>query len=48
MDYLIHEVLNKEEVDLIRNKLLCNEEDWEDGRKTAGSQAAIVKKNLQL
>ena len=48
MDHLIHEVLNKEEARLLRNKLLGNKGDWEDGKKTAGSQAAKVKKNLQL
>ncbi len=48
MDHLIHEVFNKEEVSLLRNKLLSNSEDWEDGKKTAGYQASKVKNNLQL
>ena len=48
MDSLIHEVLNKEEVSWLRTKLLGNRENWEDGKKTAGSQASKVKNNLQL
>ena len=48
MDYLIHKLLEKREVECLRQRLNTNKEDWEDGRKTAGSQAALVKSNLQL
>ena len=48
MDYLIHQLLTKDQVKVIRNNLLTNQSDWEDGRKTAGQQAAKVKNNLQL
>ena len=48
MNYLIHQLLNTEEINLIRKELdECNQE-WEDGKKTAGSHASIVKNNLQL
>ena len=49
MNYLIHQLLNTEEINLIKKDLeKCNQQDWEDGKKTAGSQASIVKNNLQL
>ena len=49
MNYLIHQLLNAEEINLIKKELeSCNQQDWEDGKKTAGSHASIVKNNLQL
>ena len=49
MNYLIHQLLNAEEINLIKKELeKCSKKDWEDGKKTAGSHAAMVKNNLQL
>jgi PKHD-type hydroxylase len=49
MNYLIHQLLNTEEINLIKKELdKCNLQDWEDGKKTAGSHASMVKNNLQL
>jgi len=49
MNYLIHQLLNPEEINLIKKELeKCSQQDWEDGKKTAGSYASIVKNNLQL
>ena len=49
MNYLIHQLLNAEEINLIKEELeKCSQQDWEDGKKTAGSHAAMVKNNLQL
>ena len=49
MNYLIHQLLNTEELNLIKKELeKCSEKDWEDGKKTAGSHASMVKNNLQL
>ena len=48
MNYLIHELLNTEEINLIKNELERYPQDWEDGKKTAGSHASMVKNNLQL
>ena len=48
MNYLIHQLLNPKEINLIKNELENNSQDWEDGKKTAGSHASIVKNNLQL
>ena len=49
MNYLIHQLLNNEEINLIKKELeKCSQKDWEDGKKTAGSHASIVKNNLQL
>ena len=48
MNYLTHQLLNSEELEILR-KNLCNDESyWEDGKRTAGKQAANVKNNLQL
>ena len=48
MDYLIHPLLNKSSTKDLVGKLLSNHGCWQDGRKTAGKHAAIVKNNLQL
>ena len=48
MNYLIHQLLNTEEINLIKNELEKCSQEWEDGKKTAGSQASIVKNNMQL
>ena len=49
MNYLIHQLLNTEEINLIKKELdKCNLQDLEDGKKTAGSHASMVKNNLQL
>ena len=48
MNFLSCPLLNDEEILIIKNTL-CNENNnWEDGKKTAGNQAAKVKNNLQL
>ena len=48
MNYLISPLLNDKEIQIFRKKLSNEKEDWEDGKKTAGSHAAKVKNNLQL
>ena len=48
MNYLIHQLLNPEEINLVKSELENCIEDWEDGKKTAGSHASKVKNNLQL
>ena len=48
MNYLIHQLLNTEEINLIKKELDKYTQDWEDGRKTAGSHASKVKNNIQL
>ena len=48
MNYLTYQLLNTEEINLIKNELKKCSQDWEDGKKTAGSHASMVKKNLQL
>jgi PKHD-type hydroxylase len=48
MNYLTHQLLNAEEINLIKNDLGNETENWEDGKKTAGSHATLVKNNLQL
>ena len=47
MNYLTQKLLNSEELKVLR-KNLDKELFWEDGKKTAGKQAAMVKNNLQL
>ena len=48
MNYLISPLLKNEEIQIIGNTLKENNQDWEDGKKTAGSHASQVKNNLQL
>ena len=49
MNYLTHQLLNAEEINLIKKELeKSSHQDWEDGKKTAGSHASMVKNNLQL
>jgi len=48
MNYLTHQLLNAEEINLIKRELDEATQDWEDGKKTAGSHASKVKNNLQL
>ena len=48
MNYLTHQLLNAEEIKFIRKELQGENQDWEDGKKTAGSFASKVKNNLQL
>ena len=48
MNYLTHQLLNAKEINLIKKELEEANQDWEDGKKTAGSYASIVKYNLQL
>jgi len=48
MNYLTHQLLNSEEINFIVKELEQENQDWEDGKKTAGSHASIVKNNLQL
>ena len=48
MNYLTHQLLNAEEINTIKKELEEATQDWEDGKKTAGSHASMVKNNLQL
>ena len=48
MNYLINQLLNKEEIEQFIKNLKKENISWEDGKKTAGSYASRVKKNLQL
>ena len=48
MNYLTHQLLNAEEINLIKKELEEATQDWEDGKKTAGSHASMLKNNLQL
>ena len=48
MNYLTSTLLDDEEIRIFQSKLNQNYDNWEDGKKTAGSHAAQVKNNLQL
>ena len=48
MNYLTHQFLNTEEINWIKKELEKYSQDWEDGRKTAGTYASKVKNNIQL
>ncbi len=48
MNYLTHQLLNSEELEILRKNLDIEELFCEDWNKTAGIQSAIVKNNLQL
>tara|TARA_B100000161_G_scaffold71633_1_gene49286 strand:+ start:279 stop:944 length:666 start_codon:yes stop_codon:yes gene_type:complete len=48
MNYLTFQLLNEEEIQTLVKELNKENNLWEDGKKTAGSQASEVKNNLQL
>ncbi len=48
MNYLTHQLLNPEELEILTNNLKKEKLLWEDGKQTAGKIAAKVKNNLQL
>ena len=48
MNYLTCQLLNSEELEILRKNLDKEKLFWEDGKQTAGKQAALVKNNLQL
>ena len=48
MNYLTSQLLIKEEIEAIVKSLKKENTLWEDGKKTAGTHASLVKNNLQL
>ena len=48
MNYLTFQLLIQEEIEALIKNLKEENTLWEDGKKTAGSQASMVKNNLQL
>ena len=48
MNYLTHQLINPQEINLLNKNLTLKDLPWEDGKKTAGNHAAKVKNNLQL
>ena len=48
MNYFTQQILNSEELEILRQNLDKDELFWEDGKQTAGKHAAKVKNNLQL
>ena len=48
MNYLTNQLLIQEEIEALIKNLNKENNLWEDGKKTAGSHASMVKNNLQL
>ncbi len=48
MNYLTCPLLLDEEIKIIKTNITSQNNDWEDGKKTAGTLASKVKNNLQL
>ena len=48
MNYLNHQLFNPEELKIFKANLEKEVLTWEDGKNTAGKNAAEVKNNLQL
>ena len=48
MNYLTCSLLNSREIKTLLKDLIISNDNWEDGKKTAGKHAAAVKNNLQL
>ena len=48
MNYLTFQLLIKEEIEILIKNLKKENTLWEDGKKTAGTHASMVKNNLQL
>ena len=48
MNFLTSQLLIQEEIEQFITNLKKENNPWEDGKKTAGSQASKVKNNLQL
>jgi len=48
MNYLTNQLLIQEEIEALIKNLKKENTLWEDGKKTAGSHASMVKNNLQL
>ena len=48
MNYLTCQLLNNEQIQLLKTNLDKQDQQWEDGKKTAGNHAAKEKNNLQL
>ena len=48
MNYLTNQLLIQEEIEVLIKNLKKENNLWEDGKKTAGTHASIVKNNLQF